>query len=353
MDLRVAAGAESSDGEGHGNAMVGARVDLCAVELLIAGDVESVFVFGEFRSHGPEVFDDEGDAIRFFDAEFFCVADGDSFFGVGSDGGEDGKLVDDLRGEGSANVHAAGAVGGAVDLNTADEFAIVIFDVQDLDAASECGNYVEERGSGGVHADGVEDEVGVREEKSCAEEEGCRREIAGDGCVDRFECLTARDAELFAFAVERCAECAEGVLGVIAGADGLGEAGGAFGLQAGEEDCGFDLRAWDWGVEVDGVQRAAVDGDGSVAFDEIDACSHLHERFADALHGAEGEGVVTDEGKGVRVRRDETTQHTHRRAGVATVKWGGGLYEGSRGAGDGDGFVLVADDGCAEGFHTG
>ncbi len=116
---------------------------------------------------------------------------------------------------------------------------------------------------------------------------------------------------------------------MVAGADGFGEAGGAFGLQAGEEDCGFDLCAGDGGVEVDGVERAAVDGDGGVAFDEVDACAHLHERLADALHGAEGEGVVADEGEGVRVRGDEAAEHAHGRAGVAAVEWCCGLDEGS------------------------
>src|SRR5271163_4806699 len=120
-------------------------------------------------------------------------------------------------------------------------------------------------------------------------------------------------------------ERAEGVLGVVAGADGFGEAGGAVGLQTGEEDCGFYLRAWDGSVEVDGLEWAAVDGDGGVAFDKIDLRAHLAEGFADALHGAEGEGVVADESEGVRVRGDESGEHAHGGAGVATVQWAGGL----------------------------
>jgi hypothetical protein len=98
---------------------------------------------------------------------------------------------------------------------------------------------------------------------------------------------------------------------VVAGADGFGEAGGAVGLEAGEEDGGFDLCGWDGGVEVYGVEWAAVDGDGGVAFDEVHLRAHLHEGFADALHGAEGEGVVADEGEGVRVGSDETGEHAH------------------------------------------
>ena len=38
VDFGVAGGAKGCDGEGHGDAMVGAGVDLGAVEVLVAGD---------------------------------------------------------------------------------------------------------------------------------------------------------------------------------------------------------------------------------------------------------------------------------------------------------------------------
>jgi hypothetical protein len=126
------------------------------------------------------------------------------------------------------------------------------------------------------------------------------------------------------------------VLGVVAGADGLAEAGGAVGLQAGEEDCGFDLCGGDGGVEVDGVSGPPWMVMGAWPSIEVDLCAHLRERLADALHGAEGEGVVADEGEGVRVRGDEAGEHAHGRAGVAAVERGCGLLEFACGAGDFD-----------------
>ena len=141
---------------------------------------------------------------------------------------------------------------------------------------------------------------------------------------------------------------------MVAGADGFGEAGGAFGLQAGEEDCGLDLGAGDGGVEVDGVERAAVDGDGGVAVAESRCFAPICvERFADALHGAAGEGVVADEGEGVGVRRDEAGEHAHGGAGVAAVERSGGLLECAGDAGDRDGLVRIVDDRGAEGLHAG
>ncbi len=45
-------GAQGGDGEGHGDAVVGAGVDGGAVERLAAGDVEAVLVLGELGAHG-------------------------------------------------------------------------------------------------------------------------------------------------------------------------------------------------------------------------------------------------------------------------------------------------------------
>ena len=153
-----------------------------------------------------------------------------------------------------------------------------------------------------------------------------------------------------------CAEGFQGVLGVVAGADGFGEAGGAFGLQSGEEDCGLDLGRWDGRGEVDGVERTAVDSDGRMSIHQIDLRSHFAERFADALHWTEGKGVVADEGEGVRMGGDEAREHAHGRAGVAAIERDGRLAEGSGYSGDFDDCrwaCTCLDDRCAKGFHAG
>ena len=149
------------------------------------------------------------------------------------------------------------------------------------------------------------------------------------------------------------AEGEQSVLGVVAGADGFGEAGGTFGLQSGEEDGGLDLGGRDGGGEVDGVERSAVDGDGRVSIHQINFCSHITEWIADAIHRAEGEGGVSDKCEGVRVGGDEARQHAHGGAGVAAVEGRGGLKERAGDAGDLDGVIWVAEDGGTEGFHAG
>ena len=253
-----------------------------------------------------------------------------------------------------------GGAAGGVDLDGADELAVALFDGEDLDAAAERGDDVEQGGAGGVHAERVEDEVGVGEEEGGAEEECGGGDVSGDGGVDGVEALAAGDGEaggLVEAVGERAGEgCAEGeqcVLGVVAGEDGFGEAGGAFGLQTGEEDGGLDLGGGDGCGEVDGAERSAVDGDGRVSIYQIKFRTHLAEGIADAIHRAEGEGGVSDEGEGVGVGGDEAGQHAHGRAGVAAVEGRGGLTEGPGDAGDLDGVVWVAEDARAERFHAG
>ena len=235
---------------------------------------------------------------------------------------------------------------------------MMLFDVQDFDPAAEGGDDVEQRGAGGVHAEGVEDQVRIREEQGSTEEEGGGGEVAGNRGVDGFELLAAGNAQLFAFTRKCRAKCLEGLFGMVAGADGFGEAGSAVGLETGEEDGCLDLGGWDGRVEVDSMERAADYGhgtmatNGTVAAGEVDLGAHLRERLANALHGTLGERVVANQGEGVRMRGDEAGQHSHGAAGVAAVERVLGLAKGSGGAGNLDGLVFFANDSCAECFHA-
>ncbi len=127
---------------------------------------------------------------------------------------------------------------------------------------------------------------------------------------------------------------------MVAGGDGFGEAGGALGLQACEKHGGLDLGARNGRVEIDGCERGAVDGDRGVAFGQFDLRAHLGQGFADAFHGAWGEGFVTDEGEGVGMRGDEAGEHPHGGTGVSAVERGAWLLELAGGADDFD--VAVA-----------
>ncbi len=195
MDEGFALGAEGGDGEGHGDAVVSAGVDGCAVGSLTAGNVQAVFELFDLDAHGAEVAGDEGDAIGLLDAELLGVADADAVAGVGGDGGEDGQFVDELGGECSGDGGAAEAVVGRVHLDGADEFAIFLFEIEDGDGRAEGGEDVEEGGAGGVESEVVEDKVGVGKEGCGAEEEGGGGHVSGDGGLDGFEALAAGDGD--------------------------------------------------------------------------------------------------------------------------------------------------------------
>ncbi len=153
------------------------------------------------------------------------------------------------------------------------------------------------------------------------------------------------------------AEGVECVLGVVAGADGFGEAGGAFGLEAGEEDGGLDLCARDRGGEVDGVESRAGDRDGRVS---VLTRSSFAPIWLSGLRMRSMGRRVSEwspiEREGARMRGDQAGEHTHGGAGVAAVERRGGLAKGAGGAGDfddaGGAFAGVRDLG-AERFHAG
>ena len=163
---------------------------------------------------------------------------------------------------------------------------MLLFEIQDSDTRAEGGEDIEQRGAGGIESDGVEDEAGAGEERGGAEEKGCGGKIAGNGGFDGVERLRAGDGDGLACAAERGAESAEGQLTVIAGAQFFEDGCGAGGLQGGEEDAAFDLRAGNWSGVVDGAKRTTVDRERCVSFGEREARAHGFKGLANAIHGA-------------------------------------------------------------------
>jgi len=90
---------KSSDGEGHGDAVVAAGVDFGSVKGLTAGNVEAVVEFLDFGAHGAQIGGDQRDAIGLLDTKFLGVANADAVLRVGADGREDGQFINELRRE--------------------------------------------------------------------------------------------------------------------------------------------------------------------------------------------------------------------------------------------------------------
>ena len=132
--------------------------------------------------------------------------------------------------------------------------------------------------------------------------------------------LRAGDRDGVERAGEGGAEGAQGQLAVVAGAHGFAHGGGSGGLQAGQQDAGLDLGAGHGRGVVDGLERAAFDGERRVAVGEREARAHGFQRLADALHGAAGERGVADEGEAALLRRQQAGDHAHGGAGVAAVE---------------------------------
>ncbi len=165
--------------------------------------------------------------------------------------------------------------------------------------------------------------------------------------------LRAGDGDGVDGAGEVGAEGAEGQFAMVAGAQGFAHGSCPVGLQAGQQDAGFDLGAGDGRGVVDGVEGLAFDGDGRVAVGESEARTHFPEWFADALHGAARERRVADEGEAALLRREQAGDHAHRGAGVSAVERMTGGNDAAGDAIDFDAAVIEVPDSCAEGLHAG
>ena len=144
---------------------------------------------------------------------------------------------------------------------------------------------------------------------------------------------------------------AQGEFAVVAGADGFTDEGASFRLDSGEKQRGFHLGAGDRRGVVDAREARSLNRDGCVAVGEIDVRTHLHQGFADALHGAPGERLVTGEGEAAELCCEQAGEHAHRRSRVAAVQRLGGGNEVTAGACDFNGRA-VASDLRAQGGHA-
>ncbi len=164
LDERVAGGAEGGDAEGHGDAVIAARIDLSAVEGLAAGNIEAIIELGDFSAHGAKVFYDEGDAVGFLDAQLPRAADANAAACERRDGGEYGQLVNELRGESAADFSRSETLWRRGNLHDADQLGVLFFEVEDGDMRTECGENIKQRGTRGIEADRVQNEAGAGDE---------------------------------------------------------------------------------------------------------------------------------------------------------------------------------------------
>ena len=98
---------------------------------------------------------------------------------------------------------------------------------------------------------------------------------------------------------------------------------------------------------------AAVDRDRRVPFSERDVRTHVRKRFADALHGAAGEGLVADEREAALLRREQAGDHAHRGAGVAAVERVIYRSDATANAVDFNASIFKRANSRAQGLHAG
>ena len=120
----------------------------------------------------------------------------------------------------------------------------------------------------------------------------------------------------------RRVEMGEQALGVVARGSFFGDAGGAGGEEAGEEEARFQLRAGDGQRVLDAGQRAAFDLQrrGVLFALALDFGAHFAQGIDDAFHGPAGKGGVADQFAGEGLPGQHAGHEAHGGAGVAAVE---------------------------------
>jgi hypothetical protein len=93
----VAVGGECGYGESHGDAVVAVRFNLRTVQFAGAPtfDAETIGALFDFSAEALEIFDERGNAVAFFYAQFGSITNLNSLLGVRAECGEHGKFVDE------------------------------------------------------------------------------------------------------------------------------------------------------------------------------------------------------------------------------------------------------------------
>src|SRR5664279_3642513 len=137
VDAALAGRPQRRNGKSHGDAMVSPGVNLSAMKLLASSHVESIFELFNLSTHCAQIGGNEGNAIRLLDAQLSGVANANALPCIGRNGGENRELVDQLRCQRAGDGGGSEAFARGIELNRADEFAVLLFEIQNADARAE------------------------------------------------------------------------------------------------------------------------------------------------------------------------------------------------------------------------
>ena len=171
-----------------------------------------------------------------------------------------------------------------------------------------------------IDADAGQLQFGARCDQGADDEEGGGRQVAWDGDLGAVQGLSAFDADLRAVHFAVRTEQRQHAFGVIPRRHRFRQAGAALGLEPGEQEGGFDLRACDRCPVGDSPQGGSVDPDRRVAGIGLDACAHLPQGDGNPLHGPLRQRGIPDQRGGERAGRQQAAQQPHGRTGIPKIQ---------------------------------
>jgi hypothetical protein len=294
------AGKETGNGEGHGDAVVAKAIDGGTLELGPADDLHAIVELGDGDAHAAEVIGYGGDAVCLLHAELSGIADAGRAVGQCSGHGEDGEFINHIGDFGSTD-------DGAVEITAFDDDIAADFATGVCLGAGDLGAHAEEdgnnAGAGGIEPDIGEGDLSVGDGGSRYHPEGGAGDVTWHGDIHGLRLLTAVDGDGVVLLEPLDAEVGHEALGVVAGLDGLHDAGLARGKEACQEDGAFHLSTGHGEAVSDGLQLAAADLQRSTDFITLAFHFRTHEAegIRHTLHRSLRERGIACEGGGERL----------------------------------------------------
>ena len=215
-----------------------------------------------------------------------------------------------------------------IDLDIRDRLAAGLPGRMDADVGAHQAQDVDDPGPRRVEADPADHESLTGRQRTGDEEEGRRGNVARHFDTTGFQTLHRRDRDPGTRDLHGNAERGEHPLGMVARRRRFRDAGRAFGIESGQQQCRLHLGAGHAQIVAGTAQRrAAQHADRGVAVGGLEPCAHGAQRLGDPLHGPARQRGIADQRRIKALPGQQAHRQAHRRAGVAHVERGVGRLQ--------------------------
>ena len=284
-------------------------------------------------------------AIGLFHPQLLGAAQHGATFGTGSGDEQHREFIDGQRHQIFRDIDAFKL--GRTHTNVRHWLAADFTLVFQGDVAAHQFENVDHTGTGRVDAYVLQHQLGAFSDAGSDQEERRRGNICRHFDARGGQLVPGLDTDGTAFDAHRVAEAAQHALGVVTGRRRLGHRGAASGVQASQQQAGFNLGTGHRHVVGHAGQALTTfDGQRRTTFRTgLDDRTHFTQRLGHAIHRAFGQRSITGQRGVERLRSQQAGEQAHGGAGVTHVQRAGRRFQAMQAdAMDGHAAVVRAFD---------